>query len=67
MKHWNPMCSPMIASTAARRVKMRRIGERMSTGSTLSVASALQESTRDSAGVMCGRIQTPNQVTIRFW
>ena len=57
----------MTASTAARRVQVRRIGDRISTGSTLSVASAAYDSTRDSAGVMYPRIQTPNQVTIRFW
>ena len=67
MKHWNPRCRPMTARIAARRVQTRTTGERIRMGSTLSVASALQERMRDSASVMCGRIQTANQVTIRFW
>ena len=57
----------MTARMAARLVQVRRIGERIKIGSTPSVASAAHERTRESASVMCRRIHTPNEVTMRFW
>jgi len=56
-----------MATTAARRVQGRPNGTSSSNGKSPSVASAPQDRARDSQSVMCGRIQTANQVTIRSW
>jgi hypothetical protein len=57
----------MMQMIASRRADGFATGESNRIGRTISVASALHDSMRDSHSVMCGRIQTASQVHIRSW
>ena len=57
----------MMQTIATRRADTFWNGASSITGRIASVASEPHDSARDSHSVMCGRIQTANQVHIRSW